>query len=252
MRHLRHVMIVLVLCLLGMAGGALAQLRDLPTLNRPRNEGRPIRFGIAVGLNVMDFRVLSSGHINELQPFRDTLRYYVSNTRIHPGFNVNALMRLRITDDMHIRFLPGICFGQRDLYFYRVQHGGRMGEEDIVMPIESSYIEMPILFAYSARRTNNARPYVVAGLNVRADMGAFKKLKIENNQLLRLEKFDLAYEVGFGYELYFRYFKMAPELKWSGGVLNALSPDAAEGAEWYRDAIKSLRSNVVVFSLIFE
>ena len=83
-------------------------------------------------------------------------------------------------------------------------------------------------------------------------MAAFKKLKLENKQYLRLQKFDLAYEIGFGIEFYFYYFKMAPELKWSGGFLNTLAPETAEEKESYHSAIKSLTSQIVMFSLIFE
>lgn len=221
-------------------------------LNRPRNEERFIRFGIGIGLNVMDFRLLNSGALSKPVLYDDSTRFFGTVNRLHPGFNVNALMRFRINNDMHVRILPGICFGQRDLTFYNIGKNGDREWEDIKMPIESSYIEMPILFCYSVPRHSNVRPYVCAGVNVKADMAAFKKLKLENKQYLRLQKFDLAYEIGFGIEFYFYYFKMAPELKWSGGFLNTLAPETAEGKEYYHSAIKSLTSQIVMFSLIFE
>ncbi len=221
-------------------------------LNRPRNEERFIRFGIGIGLNVMDFRLLNSGALSKPVLYDDSTRFWGTVNRLHPGFNVNALMRFRINNDMHVRILPGICFGQRDLTFYNIGKNGDREWEDIKMPIESSYIEMPILFCYSVPRHSNVRPYVCAGVNVKADMAAFKKLKLENKQYLRLQKFDLAYEIGFGIEFYFYYFKMAPELKWSGGFLNTLAPETAEGKEYYHSAIKSLTSQIVMFSLIFE
>ena len=232
-------------------GTAYAQASKT-VLNRPRNEERFIRFGIGIGLNVMDFRLLNSGALSKPVLYDDSTRFWGTVNRLHPGFNVNALMRFRINNDMHVRILPGICFGQRDLTFYNIGKNGDREWEDIKMPIESSYIEMPILFCYSVPRHSNVRPYVCAGVNVKADMAAFKKLKLENKQYLRLQKFDLAYEIGFGIEFYFYYFKMAPELKWSGGFLNTLAPETAEGKEYYHSAIKSLTSQIVMFSLIFE
>ncbi len=242
--------IVLLGCML-VAESGFAQPLDRVVMNRPRNESRPVRFGISVGLNVMDFRVLNSGKVTTLDNGKEA-SYFVTTNKIYPGFNVNALMRLRFTDNMHLRVLPGICFGQRDLVFYENHAPGEIGSEATVMKLESSYIEMPILFCYQAQHLNNARPYIVAGLNVRTDMAAYKKLKIENNQLVRLQKFDLAYEVGFGFEFYFPLFKMAPQLKWSGGFLNTLADSYAEGAEGYHAAMKSVVSQMVVFSLIFE
>lgn len=240
-----------LLFLLVNRGSAYAQASKT-VLNRPRNEERFIRFGIGIGLNVMDFRLLNSGALSKPVLYDDSTRFWGTVNRLHPGFNVNALMRFRINNDMHVRILPGICFGQRDLTFYNIGKNGDREWEDIKMPIESSYIEMPILFCYSVPRHSNVRPYVCAGVNVKADMAAFKKLKLENKQYLRLQKFDLAYEIGFGIEFYFYYFKMAPELKWSGGFLNTLAPETAEGKEYYHSAIKSLTSQIVMFSLIFE
>lgn len=243
--------ILSLLCFVAGSNNVCAQASKT-VLNRPRNEERFIRFGIGIGLNVMDFRLLNSGVLAKPPLYADSTRFYGTVNRLHPGFNVNALMRFRINNDMHVRILPGICFGQRDLTFYNIGRSGDREGEDIRMPIESSYIEMPILFCYSVPRHSNVRPYVCAGVNVKADMAAFKKLKLENHQYLRLQKFDLAYEVGFGIEFYFYYFKMAPELKWSGGFLNTLAPETAEGKEYYHSAIKSLTSQIVMFSLIFE
>jgi len=238
--------------LLLLASSNLYAQTSSTVLNRPRNEERFIRFGIGIGLNVMDFRLLNSGVLSKPPLYADSTRFYGTVNRLHPGFNVNALMRFRINNNMHVRILPGICFGQRDITFYNIGKSGDREWEDIRMPIESSYIEMPILFCYSVPRHSNVRPYVCAGVNVKADMAAFKKLKLENKQYLRLQKFDFAYEIGFGIEFYFYYFKMAPELKWSGGILNTLAPETAEGKEYYHSAIKSLTSQIVMLSLIFE
>ena len=134
--------------------------------NRPRNEERFIRFGIGIGLNVMDFRLLNSGVLSKPPLYADSTRFYGTVKRLHPGFNVNALMRFRINNNMHVRILPGICFGQRDITFYNIGKSGDREWEDIRMPIESSYIEMPILFCYSVPRHSNVRPYVCVGVNV--------------------------------------------------------------------------------------
>ncbi len=256
MRRARRLALFLFLVMVEVLGvGALTPLGaqgGRTVLNRPRNEERFLRFGIGIGLNAMDFRILNSGQLVQPPRYDDSTRFWGNVDKVHPGFNVNALVRFRINNDMHIRLLPGICFGQRDVTFYNVGRKGLYGEEDIRMQIESSYIEMPLLFVYAVPRHSNIRPYVCGGVNCRADMAAFKKLKIENNQFIRLNKFDMAYEIGLGFELYFTYFKMAPEVKWSGGFQNVLAPDAAEGKEHYNTAIKSLTSQIVIFSLIFE
>ncbi len=249
MRISRYVLLALVLALGSQAFGQI----DRVVMNRPRNENRPVRFGISVGMNVMDFRVTNTGSISTVNEQGDSARYFVTTDKIYPGFTINALIRFRITEDFHFRMLPGICFGQRDLVFYDALEGSpTQGGRNTTMKLETAYIDMPMLFVYQAIRFDNARPYILAGLNVRTDLAAYKKLKIEKGQLLRLQKFDLAYEVGFGFEFYFPLFKFAPEIKWSGGVLNAISDSYAEGAGHYRNAIKSLRTQAVMLSFIFE
>lgn len=241
-----------ILAVMGGFAPLQAQHSWFKQLNRPRNEERALRFGIGIGINTMDFRVTNTGAQNAIGANGEEGAYFVNVDGLHPGFNVNALMRLRFTDNLHLRFLPGISFGQRDLSFYKDVPGEERKTLDVKMRMESAYIEMPILLCYQALRNSNIRPYAVVGVNPRGDMAAFKKLKIEHGQLLRLNKFELAYEVGFGVEFYFTYFKMAPEIKWTAGVLNSLSSSYAEGADAYHAAIKRLTSQMFTFSLIFE
>lgn len=238
------------------AGEAHAQRVKKPwseQLFRPRNENRAVRFGIALSLNVLDFRITNTATPAAVGEHGEEGWYFATVDGLTPGFNVNALVRFRLTDDFHIRMLPGICFGQRDISFYRVMPGNdQNGTLAMQTQLESAYIEMPILFCYQARRISNVRPYFVAGVSPRLDAAAFRKLKVENNQYLQLNRYDLAYEIGFGCEFYFPYFKMAPELKWSASVLPGLSKTVAEGGEAYRAAIKGLTGQGFVFSLIFE
>jgi len=159
----------------------------------------------------------------------------------------------RFTEDFHLRMMPGICFGQRTISFYRVLPGSDQdGSLALKTQLETAYIEMPILLCYQALRDSNVRPYAVLGVSPRIDAAAFKKLKVESKQYLQLRRYDLAYEIGLGCEFYFPYFKMAPEIKWSASVLPGLSNTVAEGGEAYRAAIKGLTGQGFIFSLVFE
>ncbi len=250
MVRLRYVLLAALL--LAIEPLAFGQL-DRVVLNHPRNENRAVRFGISVGMNMMDFWVTNTGKISPTNEQGDPGQYFATTGRVYPGFTINALMRFRIAEDFHFRMLPGICFGQRDLVFYDVLDGSpTKGQRSTTMQLETAYIDMPLLFVYQAQRFDNARPYILGGVNVRTDLAAYRKLKVEKNQLLSLQKFDLAYEIGFGFEFYFPLFKFAPEIKWSGGVLNAISDSHAEGAAHYRNAIQSLRTQAVMLSFIFE
>lgn len=252
MRRVALVVVLVVLAAVSARGQKIKKSWS-EQLYRPRNEERAVRFGIGIGLNVLDFRITNTGLPASVGEHGEEGWYFATVDGLTPGFNVNALVRFRFTSDFHLRMLPGICFGQRDISFYRVMPGdGQNGTKAMQTQLETAYIELPILLCYQALRLSNARPYLVAGVSPRLDMAAFKALKVEKGQYLQLNRFDLAYEVGIGCEFYFPYFKMAPELKWSASVLPGLSKNVAEGGEAYHSAIKGLTGQGFVFSLIFE
>lgn len=219
-----------------------AQLKPQTQLNDADYDYKKrIRFGFSIGLNTMDFSVSSNPN-----PVGGELLFTDVST-LFPGFNVNVVSDLRLLSTLSLRFLPGISFGERNLSFYNPD-----GSLETMMKLESSFIEMPLLFKYAAKRSKNSRPYVVAGANFRIDMAAYKKLNIEEGVFLRLIKGDVYYEYGFGYDFFLTYFKLSMELKMSSGLFNVLANDYAEDGEQYFRAINKMRSQVIVFAFHFE
>ncbi len=226
---------------------ALAQFKPAPVLNEPDYDfERRLRFGFSLGINFMDFQVKSS--TDPQVPFvGETTMFFVDNSKLIPGFNVNAISDFRIIPTLHLRFLPGLAFGQRDLSFYYPEDNLRK-----TVKVESSFIEMPLSLKYSAVRKTNTRPYIIAGTNFRIDMAAYKKLDQAEDILLRLVKGDIYYEFGFGLDYFLTYFKFSTEIKFSSGFLNVFAKDYADGAENYALAIGSLRSQLITISFHFE
>jgi hypothetical protein len=187
---------------------------------------------------MMDFRVKSNP--NQASPL------YADVSHLIPGFNVNVISDLRIVPTLHLRFMPGLAFGQRDLSFYQPD-----GTHIRTMKLESSFIELPLTLKYSATRKTNTRPYIIAGTCFRIDMASYKKLNLEEGIYLRLIKGDFYYEFGFGIDYYLNYFKFATELKFSSGFRNALARATEEGAV-YANAIDHLKSQLIIISFHFE
>ncbi|MDD2195941.1 MAG: outer membrane beta-barrel protein [Bacteroidales bacterium] len=225
---------------------AYSQFRPNPILNDQDYEReKRLRFGFSLGLNFMDFTVKSS-----IKPYvsdGDSLQYFVDNSHIIPGFNVNVVSDFRIIENFHLRFLPGLAFGQRDVSFYLPNE-----QEPTTMKLESSFIEMPFLLKYTAKRKTNTVPYLIAGLNFRIDMAAYKKLNIEEGIMIRLVKGDFYYEIGFGLDNFLTFFKFSTEIKYSSGFLNVFANDFADGAQDYAHSISHMRSHVISLSFHFE
>ncbi|MEA3445619.1 MAG: porin family protein [Bacteroidota bacterium] len=216
-----------------------ADAQHKKVLNTPKYDIDPLHFGFTVGFNSMDFNIYNSKFINTFDSV------YSVNTVRQAGFNLGIVSNLRIMPYLDLRFLPGITFGQRNLeYLVR----GSNGFTKKIIKIESTFLEFPLTLKYKAKRINNYRPYIIAGLNYRLDLAARKGIKEEEKPTILLERHDLYYELGFGIDYYLPYFKFSTEIKYAVGLANVIRPDGTE----YSMAIEKMISNMVVISFHFE
>ncbi|MFZ5940530.1 MAG: porin family protein [Bacteroidota bacterium] len=225
----------LLLILFVTASVAATAQQDRPQ-NLPAYDYKRLHFGFTVGVNTMDFSIR-----------RNTVNGLVADVPVlQPGFQVNIVSDLRLNDDLNLRFLPGINFGQRDLTFYD-------GTTEVrTMVIESSYIDFPLLLKYRANRLNNCRPYVLGGLSLRYDMSARREYDMETNVRVRLKPADLYLEVGFGLDTYLTFFKFAPEVKLAVGTMNILVPDPEPNEPMFVEALSGLNAFIMMLNFHFE
>lgn len=206
--------------------------------NEPTHDDRPIHFGFTLGLNVMNFVV----HTNYIGYQQDSLTADVSQPI--PGFHIQIITNYRLTDNLDLRFLPGISFGQRNIIFYKKDK-----IENDAQRIESNYLEFPFLIKYKARRLNNFRPYVITGANLRVDLA--KTFSEDDGVFLDLNLLNFFYEVGAGIDFYLPYFKFSTELKFSYGFNNALNRRSTSQPK-YQNSIERLNSTMLLLSFHFE
>ena len=203
-----------------------------------QHDDKAIHFGFCLGLNVMDFAITPSYENYK----KDSLLATVS--RLSMGFHIQAVSAARLTDYLELRFLPGVCFGERELMFYK-------NDEFYLAPqrLESSYIEMPLHLKYKSKRDNNYRGFLVGGLNPRFDLA--KTYREEEHIYMDLKTFDLCYEVGSGFDFYFPHFKLTVEMRGSWGMFNILKPRPSPHPE-FQNAIERLRSSTYMISFYIE
>ena len=211
-------------------------------VKKPRNlaayDYKLLHFGFTVGLNTVDMGIKRS-------PARQLNADIV---QVQPGFQVSIVSDLRLTEDLNMRFLPGITLTERKVSFFNP------GDNALVhtMTIESSYLDFPLTFKYRAVRTNNYRPYLLGGLNFRYDLAADKVYDSEEEVYIRFKPADLYLEGGFGIDFYNTYFKFAPEIKVGMGLFNMMVDDPADGQQQYTESISRLRSYIVSLCFHFE
>ena len=142
----------------------------LSQVERPHNypyiDGKLLHFGFSVGLNSMDYSMKRT--LKTHQMAMDTFILLPDVSKIMPpGFQVQIVSDLKLAENLDLRFLPGITFGQRDMTFYRPD-----GSKDISMDINSAFLDFPLSLRYSSFRLNNYRPYIIGGFNFRYDMAS--------------------------------------------------------------------------------
>jgi hypothetical protein len=211
--------------------------------NLPGFDYKRLHFGFTIGLNTMDF-----GIRRPADALNDTSNLFFTDvSKISPGFQVSIVSDLRLADYLSLRFLPGITFGQRTLYFYKgSQEKAPLAKK---LSLESNFIDFPLVVKYKSKRVNNYAPYLIAGGNLRYDLAARKDYEEDAEVRIRLKPFDYYFEIGCGIDMYLQYFKFSPELKLSTGFRNVLVTDKADQ---YNSSINRLNSYIVMLGFHFE
>lgn len=139
-----------------------------------------------------------------------------------PSFTTGFIFNYRLGQHYDIRVNPTVSFYSRFLQF---RYGTPRGDSTVNQLNQStfSFIEVPILFKYKSKRRNNTRMYIIAGIKPGFEVGA-KRGEIDQ-RFLRARTRDLSLEYGFGFDLYYPFFKFSPELRFSTGFMNLKNPD---------------------------
>jgi hypothetical protein len=203
------------------------------------------RFGFSIGMNVFDFAVTSTMKPMQTIDMTNPEVLWADVVNIQPGFNINGIVNYRLSRHLDLRALPGICFGTRELNFYK--EDGSLAHS---MLLESNYAEVPLLLKFSASRVSNYRPYLVGGANPRFNMN-WKTSEKKGNYISSII-FEPFLELGCGLDIYFYYFKLSIEFKYSKTFINNLGSNTVTGYEGFHEAIDRLNSQIFIFAIHIE
>lgn len=225
--------IILHACLICLIFNSYGQ-RELPQ-NNPNYDMQPYHFGFILGYSQQKLNIRYSEFMNNYNDYLQILSDY------EPGFNVGIIMDFKIKNNFNIRVTPSFNFTDQKIYYNRVNYS-------VSQPQNSglSNFELPIYLKYRSDRVNNGRLYVLLGPKLSIDMSSFEKLSENENLEFKSQNYSL--DIGFGIDIYFKYFKFAPEIKYSYGITNILEKQHNE----YDNYLNSLSSRSILISLTFE
>jgi len=236
---------ILIFFIFLIVGGDLFAQRQI-VKNNTNFDKKRLHFGFTVGVSTMDFSIKNSDIFNHSDTISEI--YSIQNQKTY-GFLLGPISNLRLGEYFDLRVLINFNFGQRNLnYLIADSVNGELVFRNHIMQIASTYMEFPILIKYKAERLNNFRPYIIAGINPKYDLAARKKINEDELPKLRLNRFDVCYDLGLGSDFYLPFFKLSVELKISSGLKNLLVSDGTQ----YSSAINKLQSHIFYLSFHFE
>lgn len=212
-----------------------AQFGSSPLINLENFDKQRVHWGYFLGFNSYDFKI----EYKTVGP--DILAESTT------GFNVGLVGDLRLQEYVDLRFEPGLYYTQRNLMY-----PGFTNEFDALREVRSTYIHFPLLLKFSSLRLGNIRPYLQGGVSTTLNLSSNNKSRDDNEQnRFRVKQWTTNYEVGFGIDLYFEYFKFSPSIRGVFGMGDELIRDNDPNSPWTSN-IQSLKTRAVLINFTFH
>ena len=195
---------------------------------------RDIRFGYYIGINSYDNKV----------DYKQNTPYPISVDRAE-GINVGLIGELKLNKNLFLSLEPGLHANKKNIIFNERKEFTNYG--DTLWVVKSNNIHIPILLKYSAKRLNNFRPYLKAGLSTSINLNEIEGT-LANNGLenFKFEKFNFYYELAFGVDFYLQYFKFSPSVRGIFSIKNEI-PNNTPDNPWTRNIDKFLTRAIFIY-----
>ncbi|MBR7019173.1 MAG: PorT family protein [Prevotella sp.] len=231
--------------------GIKAQERTVE--NKPYIDLRPFHFGVLVGTHLQDMELQNVGPQLITNEDGTTVEKLVTcdQDRWDAGFTVGVLGEVRLGNHFAFRVAPAMYFGTRHFTF--LNHTDHLEDGTPItmqQEMKSAYISTACDLIFSAKRFNNHRPYLMAGVNPMMNLSG------SDDDIIRLKRFDCYLEIGMGCDFYLPFFKLRPELKFGYSLTSALDSKHAQELKdknmlLYTNAVKSDNSRTKFIALTF-
>lgn len=208
--------------------------------NQPYADHKLYHFGFHVGLHTQDLILTNRGTVSESDGI-----WFAEIPEYSPGFSVGVIGDLFLNPYMNLRLSPSIHFGDKTVYF-KEQGTGEIKR----VSVRSNYLSAPLDVKIQSARLNNMRPYITCGVYGDLDLG-----RKRGTELL-MRSLDYGFEFGLGCTFYMPFFRLAPELKFRFGLMDALVHDrddlAGESDKVYTNSLSKATTRMIVLTFNFE
>ena len=238
MRHLHSLQIIPILFVLLLPALCTAQVSKGNYNYRAFND-KAYYFGLTFGYNNSNFQVAHS------ERFILNDSFNVTTGLSGPGLNVSMVTNMKLGEYFDFRFLPGFSFVGRKFYYLSASD-----DVEEIKDVQSVLIQAPFQVRFKSDPFHDMRVYVLGGVKYTYDVASNARIREEQaKRILRISPHDFSVEVGAGFQFFFPFFILSPELKYSQGIGNILiyNPKLAQSS-----ILEKVYSKTFTISLHFE
>jgi len=206
-------------------------------IRQPYVDFRSYHLGFHIGMHIQDLFIANHLALYDAE-------YWVAEVPGYsPGISVGVIIDKKISSLLNLRLIPTMHLGAKKIVFKELQN-----DLENKVTIHSYYLQIPLEVKYSAIRIANYALYLTGGVYGSYDPGKQK------NSLIQTKKLDYGISIGVGCDIYFHYFKLCPEIRFSFGLRNLLhSPDVMQLKENpFLSALEGMKSRMIGIVFNFE
>lgn len=142
-----------------------------------------------------------------------------------PGFGLGFVTNVKLGEHFDLRFSPGYIFADHTLKYEYANP-----DDAVTRVVPFSILNLPLGIRVKSDRKRNFGAYLIAGARYSIDLLSEDKINSDaskplTDKIVKNKKGILWYEAGIGFQLYFEYFKLSPEIKFSHTIDSTLRPE---------------------------
>jgi hypothetical protein len=211
-------------------------------LNRPDHDNLPYYFGITIAYNS------STLHPTKNAQFLQQDSILSVEPGSSGGLALGMLATLRVSNHFELRANPQLIVGGSKYFTYDLSTPLPTESFVEVKTLPSTIVDFPFQVKFNSDRIHNFRVYMMSGMKFDIDLASNSAAR-NAQDLVKLEKYDVGYELGIGFNFYLKFVTLSPELKLSNGLSNIHDYDPNLK---YSNILDKLQSRMIVFSINLE
>ena len=228
-----------IILLLFVFNFSFSQAKKVSIENLQNFDKQKLHFGYYLGLNQYNFKI----------DYKQNPEYSTQMIA-ELGLNIGLVGDLRINEYLNLRFEPGLHTNKGSIKFN--ERSNFTKESDTLRSVKSTYVHLPVLLKFSSKRIDNFRPYILGGISSSFNLSSNQNSPEDNkNDVFRLKTFNFYYELGFGIDFYFQYFKFSPSIRGLFSLKNELTPDNDANSPWTGN-LDRLRTRGIFINFTFH